>query len=109
MKQRHDKEKVVADAENFAKTHDLADYSDLFGRAALVARDKHFQSIPELLPDEMTALQYELDHKWHGSKMLWYSIGLCAVGAATQGEWILVFRVPYLGPTANVRLGSNWI
>jgi len=28
---------------------------------------------------------YERDHKWHGSKMLWYSISLCAIGAATQG------------------------
>jgi len=51
----------------------------------LVARDKDFTTIGELDAEEMTALQYEKDHKWHGTKMLWYSIGLCAVGAATQG------------------------
>ena len=76
----------MADAQEFAKTHGLAEHSDLFGRAALVARDKDFTTIGELNAEEMNALQYEKDHKWHGTKMLWYSIGLCAVGAATQGE-----------------------
>lgn len=58
----------------------------MFGRAALVARDqKHFESVTELTEDERAALIYERDHKWHGPKMLWYSIALCAVGAATQG------------------------
>lgn len=52
----------------------------------MVARDmEDFQTMPGLLPDEVAALQYEKDHKWHGPKMLWYSIGLCAIGAATQG------------------------
>jgi hypothetical protein len=41
--------------------------------------------VDQLLDDERAALIYERDHKWHGPKMLWYSIGLCAVGAATQG------------------------
>lgn len=44
-----------------------------------------FDNITELSDDERAALRYEKDHKWHGSKMLWYSIALCAVGAATQG------------------------
>lgn len=44
-----------------------------------------FEMVEGLHEDEMAALIYERDHKWHGSKMLWYSIGLCAVGAATQG------------------------
>lgn len=42
-------------------------------------------TIPDLDEEELHALQYERAHKWHCSKMLWYSIGLCAVGAATQG------------------------
>jgi hypothetical protein len=63
----------------------MSEHVDLFGRAALVARDMdNFESV-DLLDDERAALIYERDHKWHGSKMLWYSIGLCAVGAATQG------------------------
>jgi len=58
----------------------------LFGRAALVARDQErFEVVTELTEEERSALAYERDHKWHGPAMLWYSISLCAVGAATQG------------------------
>lgn len=64
----------------------MPEHAELFGRAALVAREpKRFESLPELSEDERAALSYERDHKWHGPFMLWYSIGLCAVGAATQG------------------------
>lgn len=64
----------------------MPEHADLFGRAALVARDPdRFDSVPELDDEERAALTYEKDHKWHGPFMLWYSIGLCAVGAATQG------------------------
>jgi hypothetical protein len=64
----------------------MTEHADLFGRAALVARDMNrFEMITELADDERAALIYERDHKWHGPKMLWYSISLCAVGAATQG------------------------
>lgn len=81
------REQAVYDAQEFAKANNLGEHADLFGRAALVARDpRDFESIDELTGDERVALQYERDHKWHGSRMLWYSIILCAVGAATQGE-----------------------
>lgn len=64
----------------------MAEHAGLFGRAALVARDQQrFEMITELEEDERAALIYERDHKWHGPKMLWYSISLCAIGAATQG------------------------
>lgn len=64
----------------------MADHAALFGRAALVARDRdRFEVLTELGDDERAALEYERDHKWHGPFMLWYSIALCAVGAATQG------------------------
>ena len=64
----------------------MEEYAALFGRAALVARDPtKFEALSELEDDERAALIYERDHKWHGPKMLWYSIGLCAIGAATQG------------------------
>ena len=64
----------------------MSEYATLFGRAALVARaPDHFESVTELDEPERAALIYERDHKWHGPKMLWYSISLCAVGAATQG------------------------
>lgn len=74
------------EARHFAENNGLSEHADLFGRAALVARNSDsFDSITELTEEERAALQYEKDHKWHGPKMLWYSIGLCAVGAATQG------------------------
>ena len=61
-------------------------HAELFGRASLVARDpERFEMLSVLSNEEQDALIYERDHKWHGPKMLWYSIGLCAVGAATQG------------------------
>ena len=64
----------------------MAEHADLFGRAALVAREPaEFESVTELSEEERAALVYERDHKWHGPFMLWYSIALCAVGAATQG------------------------
>lgn len=84
--QRGTRAEVVANARAFAEEHDMSEHADLFGRAALVARDpKRFEMLEELTVDEKAALIYERDHKWHGPKMLWYSIGLCAVGAATQG------------------------
>ncbi|CAO2656416.1 Nn.00g052190.m01.CDS01 [Neocucurbitaria sp. VM-36] len=79
-------EQAALDARTFAEENGMEEQADVFGRAALVARDpERFEMINELSEDERAALIYERDHKWHGTKMLWYSIGLCAVGAATQG------------------------
>jgi MFS family permease len=64
----------------------MSEHADLFGRAALVARaQEDFASVTELSDDERNALEYEKGHKWHGPVMLWYTVSLCAVGAATQG------------------------
>ena len=64
----------------------MAEHADLFGRAALVARDpEDFEKLEELDSTERESLIYEREHKWHGPWMLWYSISLCAIGAATQG------------------------
>ncbi|KAH7110869.1 MFS transporter [Dendryphion nanum] len=79
-------ERVVADGHAFAEANGMPEHASLFGRAALVARDPNrFEMVAELDEAERAALIYERDHKWHGPKMLWYSIALCAVGAATQG------------------------
>ncbi|KAF2420340.1 putative facilitated glucose transporter [Tothia fuscella] len=83
---RSSPEKAAADASAFAEANGMVEHAALFARAALVARDpRNFESVNELQEDERAALVYERDHKWNGSKMLWYSISLCAVGAATQG------------------------
>ncbi|KAF7557181.1 hypothetical protein G7Z17_g863 [Cylindrodendrum hubeiense] len=83
---RSSREKAVADAGIFAESNGMPEHVSLFGRAALVARDPdNFEQLTEIDEHERTALIYERDHKWHGPFMLWYSISLCAVGAATQG------------------------
>ncbi|KAK5937775.1 hypothetical protein PMZ80_009904 [Knufia obscura] len=83
---RKSPEEVVLDAHAFAESNGMAEHASLFGRAALVARDQErFEMVNELEEQERSALLYERDHKWHGPKMLWYSISLCAIGAATQG------------------------
>ena len=64
----------------------MPEHAALFGRAAMVAREPtSFETLTELDEVERNALIYERDHKWHGPTMLWYSISLCAIGAATQG------------------------
>ncbi|EAT77863.1 hypothetical protein SNOG_14671 [Parastagonospora nodorum SN15] len=84
--QRLSKGSAAEQASAFAEGFGMPEHSSLFARAALVARDpERFEMLTELEQDERDALIYERDHKWHGPKMLWYSIGLCAVGAATQG------------------------
>ncbi|KAJ7710435.1 MFS transporter [Mycena rosella] len=84
--QRDNKDKVIADAAEFCAAHGLAEHTDLFRRAALVARDAiNFESVSSLQEDEVAALLYEREHKWHGPFTMWYSIILCAIGAATQG------------------------
>ncbi|ORY17464.1 putative facilitated glucose transporter [Clohesyomyces aquaticus] len=84
--QRLSREQTVFDATSFAEKHGMSEHAALFGRAALVARDPdRFDMVHELDEAERHALTYERDHKWNGPFMLWYSIALCAVGAATQG------------------------
>lgn len=83
---RYSPEQTIENARVFAESHGMSEHAALFGRAGLVARDPdRFEMVSELEEAERTALAYEKGHKWHGPKMLWYSIGLCAVGAATQG------------------------
>ncbi|KAG8167470.1 hypothetical protein KVR01_003159 [Diaporthe batatas] len=83
---RHSPEQTIENARVFAESNGMSEHAALFGRAGLVARDPdRFEMVSELEEAELAALVYERDHKWHGPKMLWYSIGLCAVGAATQG------------------------
>ncbi|KAJ7836453.1 putative facilitated glucose transporter [Mycena olivaceomarginata] len=83
--QRISKAQVVSEVEAFCSANNLAEHTELFARAALVARDPTNFSSVALPEDELAALEYEREHKWHGPFTMWYSIILCAVGAATQG------------------------
>ncbi|EFX03420.1 sugar transporter [Grosmannia clavigera kw1407] len=79
-------EQTTQNARAFAEANGMREHADLFARGALVARDPtRFEKMPQLSVDEISALKYELEHKWHGPFVLWYSIALCAIGAATQG------------------------
>ncbi|KAE9377250.1 sugar transporter-like protein [Stipitochalara longipes BDJ] len=83
---RHSRAQTISNARLFAEEHGMGEHASLFERAALVARDgDRFEMLTELDEQERTALIYEREHKWHGPFMLWYSIALCAMGAATQG------------------------
>ncbi|KAF2208048.1 hypothetical protein CERZMDRAFT_71080 [Cercospora zeae-maydis SCOH1-5] len=83
---RESPQKVAENARIFAEGNGMSEHADLFGRAALVARDPlQYRLLDGLSTEELAALEYEETHKWHGPKMLWYSIALCAIGAATQG------------------------
>jgi len=80
-------EQAARDAEEFAKNNGLSEFAEVFGRAAIVAREElgEHGKVTGLLDDEVAALDHEWNHKWSGTRMLWYTVGLCAVGAATQG------------------------
>jgi hypothetical protein len=83
---RQTKAECVAAAEAWAVKNGMEEHATLFGKAALVARDPdRFEMLTDITDEEKNHLIYERDHKWNGPTMLWYSIGLCAIGAATQG------------------------
>lgn len=70
----------------FCVEKDLEEYEPTFVKGALVARDPDdFQEIPDLTQSDKDIFQYEKEHKWWGPMMLYFAIGVCAVGAATQG------------------------
>jgi hypothetical protein len=76
---------IISDVTDFC-TPDLAEHTETFIKGALVARNPDlYASIPELSADDVAALDYERDHKWAGTKTLYYSMVICALGAATQG------------------------
>jgi hypothetical protein len=73
----------MTDVEEFCRVRGLEEHTDLFVRAALVARNPNdFANIPEVGPEEQTALAFERDHKFKGTFWLWFSVIMCAVGAA---------------------------
>ncbi|WOO76526.1 Putative polyol transporter 1 [Vanrija pseudolonga] len=84
--QRYSPESVAQSAKSWAESVGLNDDADLFARASLVARDPdNFGAIPQLTDDDVAALDYEKNHKWAGTKMLYFAMFICALGAACQG------------------------
>ncbi|TXT15535.1 hypothetical protein VHUM_00038 [Vanrija humicola] len=84
--QRYSPESVAQSAKSWAESVGLNEDADLFARASLVARDPdNYGAIPQLTDDDVAALDYEKKHKWAGTKMLYFAMFICALGAACQG------------------------
>ena len=75
----------MADVEAFAKEKGMTDIIDLLKRGALVAQDPStFETVEGLTPDERTALEEEVTHKWRHPLALYVTIITCSIGAAVQ-------------------------
>ena len=79
-------EQLLADAEEFAKTHELAEYAETIQKGALVAQDPTaFETLPMLTDEDRNVLRRELTHKWDQPKTLYYLVVMCSIAAAVQG------------------------
>nr|XP_018263403.1 uncharacterized protein I303_04897 [Kwoniella dejecticola CBS 10117]OBR85561.1 hypothetical protein I303_04897 [Kwoniella dejecticola CBS 10117] len=80
------KEQLYAEVEQFVAEHGLDSDIDVFRKAALLAqRPNDFMEIPEFSKEDKDTLQYETEHKWSYPWKLWFTVIVCAIGAATQG------------------------
>ncbi|RDX52241.1 hypothetical protein OH76DRAFT_1400584 [Lentinus brumalis] len=79
-------EQLMADAEQFAKTHELAEYMETIQKGALIAQDPTvFESLPMLTDEDRRVLRREVTHKWDQPKTLYYLVVMCSLAAAVQG------------------------
>ncbi|WVQ98392.1 hypothetical protein IAU59_005515 [Kwoniella sp. CBS 9459] len=80
------KEQVLAGVEEFCREKDLTDKLDVFKRGALIAqRPTEYEDIPELTEDDLFWLRKSTASKWSQPRMLYFTVIVCAIGAATQG------------------------
>jgi hypothetical protein len=74
------------DAEDFAATHHLEHEVGAFRKAGLLLRNgTDADDLPDLTSAELTAKRRETSHKWHQPKVLYFTIGVCSLGAIEQG------------------------
>ncbi|TFY58958.1 hypothetical protein EVG20_g7967 [Dentipellis fragilis] len=79
-------EQLIADAEEFAISHDLGHLVEEFKKGALVAQDPtNFENISLLTEDDKAILRRELTNRWDQPAMLYYLVILCSVAACVQG------------------------
>ena len=77
---------VFADVEQFCLDHGFEDKIDLFKRAARVAHNPHeVATLPDLTDEERKVCVEETTHKWRHPIMMYLTIIICSIGAATQG------------------------
>lgn len=80
-------DQLIADAETFARSHQLGHLTEIFQKGALVAQNPtEFESLPLLNDEDKVALRREVTHKWDQPVMMYYLVILCSVAAAVQGS-----------------------
>jgi len=77
---------VFADVDEFCREHGFEEQNALFRRAARVAHNPHeIAMLPELSDEERRICIEETTHKWRHTLMMYVTIFICSIGAATQG------------------------
>jgi hypothetical protein len=71
---------------SFCEEKGLTQHVEVMKKGALLAQNPHdYDHISELTAEDKEAIDYEHAHKWSQPKSLYFTIFLCALGAATQG------------------------
>ncbi|KAI0696769.1 hypothetical protein C8T65DRAFT_583196 [Cerioporus squamosus] len=79
-------EQLLADAAEFATTHDLGEFTETIQKGALLAQDPAaFETLPMLTEEDRRVLRREFTHRWDHPKTLYYLVIMCSVAAAVQG------------------------
>ena len=72
--------------EAFTREHGLEENTEVFKQGALVAQHPlGFDHMEEVSAEDKAALRYEIDHKWSQTRPLYFTVFVCAIGAACQG------------------------
>lgn len=80
------KEQLLCNVEAFAQEKGLTDELEMLQKGALLAqRPAEYEEIVELSQAEKDAVAHEYAHKWSHPKLLYMTIFVCSIGAATQG------------------------
>ncbi|KAB8232766.1 sugar porter family MFS transporter [Aspergillus alliaceus] len=79
-------DQVLRDVTDFANEHELIDILPHLRKGALIARDPdNFRTVDGMTDADITVIDNETLHKWRHPWPLYFTIGLCSIGAAVQG------------------------
>ncbi len=80
------REQLERDVELFAQEKGLTEHlPDLQKGAQLAQNPGGFEGLDRLDEEDRKVIRYERAHKWSHPKLLYITVFLCSVGAATQG------------------------
>lgn len=80
------KQELFAGVDQFCQQYGFESDNETFRNGALAAQNpRHPERITELDQRDRDQLVYERDHPWKLPGLLYYSVMICAIGAATQG------------------------